>query len=499
MLTEQGLAARRSDQDGAQSSSRLERILDAPARAAGTTEGRLLGILVVGSVAVVATAVWSPLLTVLVAAPLLAAVAALRPGWILAVALNGFFLYLVVLDLTDHAPRTRVTGTYYAVLGAVMAWAAWRHREVILARVRARTRLFTLWTLATLALAAWFLVNAALFREGGTLARNLAALLVLSSLPAAALSFGLTGARIAQLRVGLVALGLVLVVADLVAFVRGPAVEVGRFSPLEDLDPINAGLIPALAAVAAASFSPSSRRGYAAQAIAVAVLVAASLAPGSRGPVFSLVAAMLVLALLVWRWSALVPLAAIVVGLALGTAVSERLGTSEYFSQGVKDVVTEVAPRPKPAATPAASPIPISTFSMRKHWVKDAARAFPDQPIFGHGIATLRDTSPESRSLGYEPGLIYPHNDIAEAAFSLGLVGLLPFVAWLAIPGILLLLRRGRRYARYGLATGIFAFAFLQSNVSGEIGADAALWSASALAMALYLDDRRGQQLLKRT
>jgi O-antigen ligase len=499
MLTKQSLPARRSDGDSTPGSRRLERLLDSPARAAGSTEVRLLGILVVGFVAVVVTAVWSPLLAVLAAAPLLAALAAIRPGWILALALNGFFLYLVVLDLTDHAPRTRVTGTYYAILGAVMTWAAWRHRELILARVGARTRLFTLWALAAFVLAAWFLVNAALFREGGTLARNLAALLVLSSLPAAALSFGLTGPRIAQLQVGLVALGLVLVVADLVAFARGPTVEVGRFSPLEDLDPINAGLIPALAAVAAASFSPSSRRGYAAQALAVAVLVAASLAPGSRGPVFSLAAAALALALLLWRWSVLVPLAAIVLGLALGTVVSERLGTSEYFSQGVKDVVTEVSPRPKPAATPAASPIPISTFSMRKHWVKDAARAFPDRPIFGHGIATLRDTSPESRALGYEPGLIYPHNDLAEAAFSLGLVGLLPFVAWLSIPGILLMLRRGSRYARYGLATGVFAFAFLQSNVSGEIGADAALWSASALAMALYLDVRRGEQQLRRS
>jgi O-antigen ligase len=482
-----------------QTPARVGRVRAAAVRAAGWGDRRLLAILTLGAGAIFLVGFWSPLLSIAVAGPLIAAVAALRPGWVLALALNGFFLYLAVLDLTGHGPRTLVTGFYYATLGAVMAWAAWRNREVIIARIGARTAIFTVWALVALALGSWFLINAAVFREGGDLARNLAALLVLSTLPAATLAFALKPAGIVQLRVGLVALGILLVVADLVAFVNGPTIVAQRFSPLEDLDPINAGLVPALAAIAAASFSPSSRRGYLLQALVVSVLVAATLAPGSRGPAFSLAAAMLVLAALRWRWSALVPVIALALGLALGTVVSERLGTSEYFAQGVKDVAAEVTPRAKPA-TPTASPVAISTFSMRKQWFKDAMRAFPERPVFGHGVATLPDKTPEAYRLGVGGQLIYPHNDVAEAAYSLGVPGLVLFVVLIGVPGVLLLLRQGRhRPASYALACGIFAFAFLQSNVSGEIGADAALWSASALAIAIYLDDRRAQPVRERT
>jgi O-antigen ligase len=495
-VAEQGASRQSDDRRG---SAPLDRLRAAASAATGWNDGRLLAILAFGSGAIILAGLWSPLLSVAVAAPLLVTLAGLRPGWAVALALNGFFLYLAMLDITGHVPRTLVTGAYYAALGMAMASAIWLSRDVILARVRARTPVAVVWAAAAILLAAWFLVNAAVFREGGDLARNLAGLLVLSTLPAAALAFALRPSGIEQLRLGLVALGLLLVTADLVAFARGPLVEAGRFSPLEDLDPINAGLIPALAAMAAASFSPRSGRGYAVQAGAVAVLVAASLVPGSRGPAFSLVAAMLALSALRWRWGALVPLIATAAGLGLGAVVADRLGTHEYFAQGVEDVAAEVRPADDPpAATPTASPVVISTFSMRKHWFEDAWREFPERPVFGHGIATLRDTSPESQALG-GGSLIYPHNDLAEAAYSLGVPGLVLFVVLIAVPGVLLLLRRGRRReARYALGCGVFAFAFLQSNVSGEIGADAALWSASALTVALYLDDRRTQSARQR-
>jgi O-antigen ligase len=470
-----------------------KRIRAAGATSADWSDGLLLGILALGAAAMVLVGFGSPLLSVAVAAPLIATLGALRPGWVLALALNGFFLYLAVLDLTGQEPRTFVTGFYYATLGGVMAWAVWRQRDTIVARIGARTAIVTAWGVLALALASWFLVNAALFREGGDLARNLAALLILSTLPAAALAFALKPAGIVQLRVGLVALGILLVAADLVAFAVGPTVVAQRFSPLEDLDPINAGLVPALAAIAAASFTPASRRGYLVQALVISVLVAATLAPGSRGPAFSLAAAMLVLAALRWRWGALVPVAALALGVGLGIVVSERLGTSEYFAQGVEDVAAEVRPRPDPP-TPTASPVAISTFRMRKHWFEDAMRAFPDEPLTGHGIATLPDTTAEAYRLGVGGQLIYPHNDIAESVYSLGIPGLVLFIVLIGVPGVLLLLRQGRRrHARYALACGLFGFAFAQSNVSGEIGADAALWSAGALTIALYLDDRRAR------
>ena len=478
---------------GARAKARLDRIRASAAGAAPLGDGRLLMVLALGSGAIVAAGFWSPLLSVTVAAPLIAALGALRPGWVLALALNGFFLYLAVLDLTGQEPRTLVTGFYYATIGGVMAWAVWRNRDVIVARIGARTAIVTAWGFLALALGSWFLVNAALFREGGDLARNLAALLVLSTLPAAALAFALKPEGIVQLRVGLVSLGILLVVADLVAFAVGPTVVAQRFSPLEDLDPINAGLVPALAAIAAASFTPSSRHGYLLQALVISVLVAATLAPGSRGPAFSLAAAMLVLAALRWRWGALVPVTALALGVGLGVVVSERLGTGAYFAQGVEDVAAEVRPRPDPP-TPTASPVPISTFRMRKHWFEDAMRAFPDEPLTGHGVATLPDTTAEAYRLGVGGQLIYPHNDIAESAYSLGIPGLVLFIVLIGVPGVLLLLRQGRRrHARYALACGLFGFTFAQSNISGEIGADAALWSAGALTIALYLDDRRAR------
>jgi hypothetical protein len=37
-------------------------------------------------------------------------------------------------------------------------------------------------------------------------------------------------------------------------------------------------------------------------------------------------------------------------------------------------------------------------------------------------------------------------------------------------------------------AAALYGFSFAAANVSGEIGADAALWVAGALAVALYAD-----------
>jgi len=46
----------------------------------------------------------------------------------------------------------------------------------------------------------------------------------------------------------------------------------------------------------------------------------------------------------------------------------------------------------------------------------------------------------------------------------------------------------GRARLLLFFAAGLYAFAFARSNLSGEIGADAALWAAGALAVGLYAE-----------
>ena len=77
--------------------------------------------------------------------------------------------------------------------------------------------------------------------------------------------------------------------------------------------------------------------------------------------------------------------------------------------------------------------------------------------------------------------------------YSLGIVGLLAYVAFLGAAIVALgavWLRWGRREAALAFAAGIAVFAFVNTNVSGEIGSDVLLWSSAALALALYVESR---------
>ena len=56
--------------------------------------------------------------------------------WLLAFSLNGFFLYLALLDAVDVSPSTPLTGAYYGALGAGLVAAVWRRREILASRLR---------------------------------------------------------------------------------------------------------------------------------------------------------------------------------------------------------------------------------------------------------------------------------------------------------------------------------------------------------------------------
>jgi len=94
----------------------------------------------------------------------------------------------------------------------------------------------------------------------------------------------------------------------------------------------------------------------------------------------------------------------------------------------------------------------------------------------------------EAHRMGIAGAHIYPHNTLAEAAFSLGLLGLLPYLA-LVLTGLCAFIGLVRRQSEHVvLAAALGGFAFVATNVSGEIGADAVLWTASAALVMLYAD-----------
>ena len=50
------------------------------------------------------------------------------PAWLVAYSLNGFFVYLAVLDAVDVRPRTALTAMYYGLLCVALLATAWRRR-----------------------------------------------------------------------------------------------------------------------------------------------------------------------------------------------------------------------------------------------------------------------------------------------------------------------------------------------------------------------------------
>ena len=93
--------------------------------------------------------------------------------------------------------------------------------------------------------------------------------------------------------------------------------------------------------------------------------------------------------------------------------------------------------------------------------------------------------------MGVEGQRTYPHNSLVEAAYSLGALGLVAYVTFVgsaAAAALSVLRRRPRGDQAAALVLGLGAFAIAKTNISGEIGEDAILWSAAAFAVVLYLE-----------
>ena len=269
------------------------------------------------------------------------------PMWILAISLNGFFLYLAAFDALAIRTTSASTAAYYVALSACLLAAAMKRRLILADRLRRRRRLAMAWIASAIVLATWFVVNAALFSDG-PLARNLVALFLLWTIPTALVALSLRLDDIAAVAHGFLGLALVFIALETAA-IRTADGDVFRFTPISNLDPISAGLIPALGAVAALSLRPHSMPGRIAQFAVTAILVAGSVVPGSRGPVLALLAAALVMTLTQPRpLRAALPVA-VAVGLAGGLTVSSHVGSLGYMTSALS-----AEPPTPPAAAPQA-------------------------------------------------------------------------------------------------------------------------------------------------
>ena len=416
--------------------------------------------------------------------------ARLLPPWALALSLNGFFLYLAALQLAGRAPRTATTGAWYALVGLLCLVGVWLNRETLIRRLAARSRPATTYFLAGVVLAGWFLLNVVLLSHG-SLSRTLAALLVLWTLPSALLALSLPREAIRPAAAGIGALGVLFALIELGVLAHDP--HAARFSPIAHLDPISAGQIPALGAIALLAVTPRTRMQEVARTVAVAVLCASTVLPGSRGPVVALCVAVVVAVAFLRRrtWLLLGP--AVVAGLVLGYGGTRLVGSSTYLTSSIPGASglggsgSESSGKTSTQQTPQQTPI--STMHIRREWWTSAVEAIPGAPIVGHGVAMLVDNTPEAKRMGVAGERTYPHNSPLESLYSLGLLGALPYLA-LLVAGIAALVLLGRRPAGPPLvfAAGLYAFAFVSSNLSGEIGADAPLWAAGALAVGLYAE-----------
>jgi O-antigen ligase len=400
------------------------------------------------------------------------------PAAALALSLNGFFLYLGALDLAGVAPRTATTAAWYALMGVLCLAGAWLCRATLIARMRGRPRLGTIWLAGSALLAVWFLADVAFVSEG-RLPKVFAAQLVLWSLPSAALALALPRSLYRRFAWWAASLGGLFVAIEAVSALHAQATG-GRFSPLSYLDPISAAQYAAFGAVALLAAGPGDRRTR--HAAACALLVAGTLLPGARGPIVALLAGVVVI-LAVTRRQLPLAIAAVVAGLALGAGATAVVGSSCYLTYSTPGIENGQGC----GATSIKGP-PISTFHIRWEWWRAAARAVPDDPVVGHGVAMFVDDTPEAHRMGVAGTRTYPHNSPLESAYSLGAVGAVLY-ALFAGGALVALVRLVRtRDVPAALVAGLWTFAFASANLSGEIGADASVWAASALALGLYAE-----------
>jgi hypothetical protein len=408
----------------------------------------------------------APPLGVVAAAAAIVAIVVRRPATLLAISLNGFWLYLGALDLLDVSPRRSLTAAAYAVEGIALVAFIGARRTVLRRRLARAARAARVWLGAAVLLTAWFLANGVLLSHG-PLAHRLLGVFVSTTVPTAVAFGAATRRDLDDARGGLVTLGLLFVLVEVIALRHGLGSN-ARFSPIAELDPVSAAGYAGLATVAAVTYRARTSWEQLAQACACAVLAFGAALPSGRGPLLALAVAVAVVLVARRSKTALYVATAVVAGTFVGLLAAPKAG----------------APGGSTGPGAATSAPGISSFHIRREWLSKSLRAIPDRPVFGHGIGMLVDDTPEATRMGVAGQRVYPHNDAVEAAYSLGALGLVLFAVVVLVPAALLIMRWRLRENRFVLFTlGLFVYAFAESNFSGEIGTDVALWSAAALTV----------------
>ena len=250
-------------------------------------------------------------------------------------------------------------------------------------------------------------------------------------------------------------------VIDVVGLLRTNG-TVQRFSPLTHLDPISAGNICALGAVAVLVLRPRSRWAKGAQLTLAAAFLAASAASGSRGPLVAGVVGCSTFMFVKRRWTdRVLVMVMLVCAIGAGAIVAESVGTFAYLSDTVAG--SPVRDRHHHKELPA-----ISTVHIRREWLTTAFRQSVDRPVFGHGVAQFVDNTPEARRMGIAGERTYPHNSFAEAAFSLGLMGVIPYLVAAVGTAVALVRIRRARLPAAACVWGITGVAVVSTAVSGR-------------------------------
>ena len=391
-------------------------------------------------------------------------------GWTFAVSLNGFWVYLGALDSIGRMPHASTTAAWYALVGSACIVGAWLNRETLFARLRHPARPAGFFVVAAAVLGIWFLLNVVLISHISSLSRTFAGLLVLWSAPTALLALSLPQRAITWAAVGIAILGLGYAIVEWAAFLHGHSTN-ERFSPIARLDPISAAQIPAMGALAL-------REPRLARAVQHRAHSPGHTPGGGKCP----------LRLprpdrrdRAWAHRHLSRPAE--ANLARTRPGSSR-GTHAWFRRRIAHRLGRIHLDQRSQESRDGP----STLHIRREWWTSAVEAIPDDPIVGHGVAMFVDNTPEARRMGVAGERTYPHNSPIESLYSLGLLGAIPYAIFItsALVALVALARRRVRTPAIVLAVGLWTFAFVNANISGEIGADAVLWSAGALSVGLY-------------
>lgn len=400
------------------------------------------------------------------------------PGVIVAVSWSGFWLYLGALDLLGIQTRTVYSVLIYGTIALALAAVISMRRDLLIQRLQRSSPIARVW-LASASLLALMFAYGALVTGHGPLAHRLLGVFVVSTIPTTIAVAALSWRDLAHVRAALVILGLLFVVINLFASRHG-APLVGRFSPIENLDPISASLISVVACIAALTYRFKSVRATSAQAAACFAFAAAAMLNGSRGPIVALIVAV-VFAVLFDRRLTMIALAA---AIAVGIVVGSKLEVALIGQPPALTSLANEARSPNKPQQPKETSVAISSLHIRQEWLSSAIRKIPQRPVLGHGIGTLVDDTPEAAAMGIKGELVYPHNDAVEAFYSLGAVGGILFALVVGLP--LIALWRNRRVLNLPLLRFVpvlFVFALAECNFSGEIGTDVILWSLAAFAI----------------